>query len=65
MKDPNLDDVKVITLSYTFYRAKSQALDKAIGDEGRAAETEQIEKAVSQSEGPAKPAAKPPEKPAS
>jgi cytochrome c oxidase assembly protein subunit 11 len=65
VKDPNLDDVKVITLSYTFYRAKSQALDKAVGDEGRAAETEQIEKAVSQSAGAEKPAAKPPEKPAS
>ena len=65
VKDPNLDDVKVITLSYTFYRAKSQALDKAIGDEGRAAETEQIEKAVSQGAGAEKPAAKPPEKPAS
>jgi len=64
-KDPNLDDVTVITLSYTFYRAKSQALDKAIDAEGRAAETEQIEKAVSQGAGLEKPAAKPPEKPAS
>jgi cytochrome c oxidase assembly protein subunit 11 len=45
--DRNLDDVSVITLSYTFYRAKSQALDKAIGAEGRAAETEEITKAVS------------------
>ena len=64
-KDPNLDDVTVITLSYTFYRAKSPELDKAIDAEGRAAETEQIEKAVSQSAGAGKPAAKPPEKPAS
>jgi cytochrome c oxidase assembly protein subunit 11 len=64
-KDPNLDDVTVITLSYTFYRAKSPALDKAVGAEGRAAETEQIERAVSQSAGAEKPAAKPPEKPAS
>ena len=65
VKDPNLDDVTVITLSYTFYRAKSPALDKAIDAEGRAAETEQIEKAVSQNAAPEKPAAKPPEKPAS
>jgi len=65
VKDPNLDDVTVITLSYTFYRAKSPALDKAIGAEGRAAEIEQIEKAVSQSAGAGTPAAKPPEKPAS
>ncbi len=65
VKDPNLDDVTVITLSYTFYRAKSPALDKAIDAEGRAAETEQIEKAVSQSAGGTAPAAKPPEKPAS
>jgi cytochrome c oxidase assembly protein subunit 11 len=64
-KDPNLDDVTVITLSYTFYRAKSPALDKAIDAEGMAAETEQIEKAVSQSAGTGTPAAKPPEKPAS
>jgi cytochrome c oxidase assembly protein subunit 11 len=64
-KDPNLDDVKVITLSYTFYRAKSPQLDKAIDAEGRAAETEQIEKAVSQNAGTDKPAAKPPEQPAS
>ncbi len=45
--DRNMDDVSVITLSYTFYKAKSQALDKAIGAEGRAAETEEISKAVS------------------
>jgi cytochrome c oxidase assembly protein subunit 11 len=70
-KDPNLDDVTVITLSYTFYRAKSPELDKAIDAEGRAAETEQIEKAVShgadaeRGAGTDKPAAKPPEKPAS
>jgi cytochrome c oxidase assembly protein subunit 11 len=48
-KDRNLDDVSVITLSYTFYKAKSQALDKAIGDAGRAAEREEIEKALSSS----------------
>jgi cytochrome c oxidase assembly protein subunit 11 len=46
VKDHNLDDVSVITLSYTFYRAQSQALDTAIGDAGRAAETETIERAV-------------------
>ncbi len=45
--DRNLDDVQVITLSYTFYRAKSQALDKAIDAQGREAETEEITKAVS------------------
>jgi cytochrome c oxidase assembly protein subunit 11 len=47
VKDRNLDDVSVITLSYTFYRAKSQALDRAIDAAGRAAETEQIKGAVS------------------
>ena len=45
--DRNMDDVSVITLSYTFYRAKSQALDKAIGAEGREAETQEIDKAIS------------------
>ena len=67
-KDPNLDDVQVITLSYTFYRAQSQALDKAIDAEGRAAETEQITKAVSATSpgtNPGPPAAKTPEEPAS
>jgi cytochrome c oxidase assembly protein subunit 11 len=64
-KDPNLDDVTVITLSYTFYRAKSPALDKAIGAEGRAAETEQIERAVSKSSSAETPAAKTPAEPAS
>jgi cytochrome c oxidase assembly protein subunit 11 len=44
--DHNLDDVSVITLSYTFYKSQSQALEAAIGAEGRAAETAQIEKAV-------------------
>jgi cytochrome c oxidase assembly protein subunit 11 len=62
--DRNLDDVSVITLSYTFYRAKSQALDKAIGAEGRAAETEEITKAVSAAN-PAPAAAKTPAEPAS
>lgn len=56
--DRNLDDVQVITLSYTFYKAKSQALDKAIGAEGRAAETQEINNAIS-SQTPA-PAAKTP-----
>ncbi len=46
VKDHNLDDVSVITLSYTFYKAKSQALDKAIGDEGRAAETQEIDQSI-------------------
>jgi len=45
--DRNMDDVSVITLSYTFYKAKSQALDKAIGAEGREAETREIDKAIS------------------
>jgi len=65
--DRNLDDVTVITLSYTFYRAQSQALDKAIDAEGRAAETEQITRAVSAANpgaGPGAPAAKTPEEPA-
>src|SRR3984957_5189100 len=62
-KAPNLDDVQVITLSYTFYRAQSQALEKAIDAEGRAAETEQITKAVSAGN-PGAPAAKTPEEPA-
>ena len=44
--DRNLDDVQVITLSYTFYKAKSQALDKAIDAEGRAAEIREIGNAV-------------------
>lgn len=30
--DPNLDDVDTITLSYTFFRAKSDALDRAKED---------------------------------
>lgn len=29
-EDPNLADVKTITLSYTFYRAESEALDRAL-----------------------------------
>jgi cytochrome c oxidase assembly protein subunit 11 len=33
--DRNMDDVSVITLSYTFYKAKSQAFDKAISAENR------------------------------
>ncbi len=36
-EDRNLDDVSVVTLSYTFYKAQSQALDQAIDAEGRAA----------------------------
>lgn len=28
--DPNLDDVEVITLSYTFFRSKSEELDRAV-----------------------------------
>ena len=56
--DRNLDDVQVITLSYTFYKAKSQALDKAIDAEGRAAETQEISNAVTGQ--PAAPAAKTP-----
>jgi cytochrome c oxidase assembly protein subunit 11 len=63
--DRNLDDVSVITLSYTFYKAQSQALDKAIGAEGRAAETEQIAKSVSDAAKPPPPAAKTPAEPAS
>lgn len=57
--DRNMDDVSVITLSYTFYKAQSQALDKAVGAEGRAAETEEIGKALSATASPA-PAAKTP-----
>jgi len=38
-KDRNLDDVSVITLSYTFYKAQSQALDKAVEDESGGAKT--------------------------
>lgn len=30
--DPNMDDVQSLTLSYTFYRAESAALDQAIQD---------------------------------
>jgi cytochrome c oxidase assembly protein subunit 11 len=56
--DRNMDDVQVITLSYTFYKAKSQALDKAIGAEGRAAETQEINTAISSL--PPAPAAKTP-----
>ena len=56
--DRNMDDVQVITLSYTFYKAKSQALDKAIDAEGRAAETQEINQAVAGQ--PAAPAAKTP-----
>ena len=33
VKDRNLDDVSTITLSYTFYKAQSQALDKAVDAE--------------------------------
>jgi cytochrome c oxidase assembly protein subunit 11 len=69
VKDHNLDDVSVITLSYTFYKAHSQELDKAIGAEGRAAETAEIDKAVSSANAaPAAgtgPAAKTPVDPAS
>jgi cytochrome c oxidase assembly protein subunit 11 len=46
IKDHNLDDVSVITLSYTFYKAKSPDLEKAIDDEGRAAEIQQINQAI-------------------
>ena len=28
--DPNMDDVKTITLSYTFFKAESEALDQAL-----------------------------------
>ncbi|MDB5394385.1 MAG: cytochrome oxidase assembly protein [Rhodospirillales bacterium] len=35
--DHNMDDVSVITLSYTFYRAKSQAFDQAISADNRQA----------------------------
>ncbi len=59
MDDRNLDDVTVITLSYTFYKAQSQALDKAVGAEGRAAETREINKVISATASPA-PAAKTP-----
>jgi cytochrome c oxidase assembly protein subunit 11 len=64
-KDPNMDDVTVITLSYTFYKAQSQALDKAISAAGRAEETEEVTKAVSASAAIETPAAKTPEGPAS
>lgn len=30
--DPNMDDVQSLTLSYTFYRAESAALDRAMSD---------------------------------
>ncbi len=33
VKDRDLDDVSVITLSYTFYKARSQAFDKAVAAE--------------------------------
>ncbi len=51
--DHNLDDVTVITLSYTFYKAQSQALDDAIGDEGRKAEIDDIDKAMGRGSQPA------------
>jgi cytochrome c oxidase assembly protein subunit 11 len=38
-KDRNLDDVSVITLSYTFYKAQSQAFDKAVQDESEGPKT--------------------------
>jgi cytochrome c oxidase assembly protein subunit 11 len=62
-KDHNLDDVSVITLSYTFYKAQSQALDNAVGAEARAAEARQIDSVVSTANIPdtnAGPAAKSP-----
>lgn len=30
--DPEMEDVKIITLSYTFYKADSKALDEALAD---------------------------------
>ncbi len=37
--DPNLDDVKVITLSYSFFRAESEELDQAVDNFYETAET--------------------------